>query len=92
MNPLAQIEHVKSRLSAAGEYVPTVKEFERILRNAGCSRNVAKQIVYRIKSLDGSGEMPEPEQCNADDVAKALMSVAEVIQAEAIRTRFSKFG
>ena len=48
MNPLAQVAHVKSQLSARGEYVPTAKEFERILREAGCSRKVARDIVHLI--------------------------------------------
>lgn len=48
MNPMAQIAHVKSQLSAAGEYVPTAKEFERILREAGCSRKVARDIIHLL--------------------------------------------
>jgi HK97 family phage prohead protease len=51
MNPLATIQHVKSRLSAAGEYVPTIKEFERVLRNVGCSSSVAKDIAYRARTI-----------------------------------------
>ena len=35
MNPLAKVEAVKSRLSDIGEYVPTEREFEKILRDAG---------------------------------------------------------
>lgn len=53
MNPLAQVAHVKSQLSAAGEYVPTPREFERILRDVGCSRMVAKTIASKL--LDPSG-------------------------------------
>lgn len=55
MNPLAQVQHVKSRLSANGEYVPTPTEFERILREAGCSRKVARNIVHLLpeqKAID----------------------------------------
>ena len=48
MNPLAQVEHVKSQLSAAGEYVPTSREFERILRDVGCSQMVAKRMLSKI--------------------------------------------
>ncbi len=48
MNPLAQIEAVKSRLSADGEYVPTAREFERILRDAGCSKKTALTLCSRM--------------------------------------------
>src|SRR5210317_463945 len=48
MNPLATVAHAKSQLSAAGEYVPTAKEFEQILRDAGCSRTIAKTIISKV--------------------------------------------
>jgi hypothetical protein len=55
MNPKAQIAHVKSRLSARGEYVPTDKELaelkrdaERYLRSRGFSSNMAKQCAKNI--------------------------------------------
>jgi HK97 family phage prohead protease len=94
MNPLATIQHVKSRLSAAGEYVPTIKEFERILRNAGCSANVAKAISYKLRNLeDEPDEMPDESQLRkADDeeeVAAALRALAEQMQADRIRQAFS---
>jgi HK97 family phage prohead protease len=91
MNPLATIQHVKSRLSAAGEYVPTIKEFERILRNAGCSASVAKTISYKLRNLeDESDEMPdEAPRKEEDDVAKALQAIADKITADAIRAKFA---
>jgi HK97 family phage prohead protease len=92
MNPLATITHVKSRLSAAGEYVPTIKEFERILRNAGCSASTAKLIGYKLRSLeDELDERSVPPLRNAgeDDVAKALKEIADRIQAAAIRQAFA---
>jgi hypothetical protein len=94
MNPLAQVQHVKSQLSAAGEYVPTVKEFERILRNAGCSRSVAKLIAYKVRSLedeDDDGEMSELSLRNAgeDETAKAIRELAEKILADTIRLKFA---
>lgn len=55
MNPLAQVAHVKSRLSAAGERVPTIREFERLLRDAGCSQKIAKIICSKV--FDDSNEM-----------------------------------
>jgi HK97 family phage prohead protease len=48
MNPLAQIAHVKSRLSERGEYVPTAREFERTLRDVGCSQKTAKVILSKV--------------------------------------------
>jgi len=48
MNPLAEVAHAKSQLSATGEYVPTPREFERILRDVGCSQMVAKRIMSKI--------------------------------------------
>lgn len=48
MNPLARVEGVKARLSSAGEYVPTVREFEASLRQAGYSKSVARTLVARV--------------------------------------------
>jgi len=48
MNPLAQITHVKTRLSECGEYVPSIREFEGILRDLGCSRDASKHIITKI--------------------------------------------
>jgi HK97 family phage prohead protease len=45
MNPLAEIEATKARLSASGEYVPTRREFEHKLRDAGLSRALAKRLL-----------------------------------------------
>lgn len=48
MNPLAQVAHVKSQLSAAGEYVPTIREFEEMLRSIGCSKSLARRLIGRM--------------------------------------------
>jgi hypothetical protein len=55
MNPKAHIAHVKSRLSARGEYVPTDKELaelkrdaERHLRSQGFSRVLAMQCAKNL--------------------------------------------
>ena len=53
MNPLAQISAVKTRTSAAGEYVPTPKEIERNFRDMGCSKRTARQLVAKV--YEGSG-------------------------------------
>lgn len=89
MNPLATIQHVKSRLSAAGEYVPTIKEFERILRNAGCSNSVAKLLSYKLRNLededDPSAMLDEsPRKAVDDEAEQALKAIADQIMAEAI--------
>ena len=88
MNPLAQIQHVKSRLSAAGEYVPTIKEFEGILRQAGCSNAVAKRISYMLRNLedeDDSSVRQEESPREADDEGvKELQRIADEIMAAAI--------
>ena len=93
MNPLAQVQHVKSRLSAAGEYVPSIKEFESLLRNAGCSRSVARLIAYKVRSLeeDGDdGEMPPAPLRNAEDeAARALREIADKVTADTIRRKFA---
>jgi HK97 family phage prohead protease len=85
MNPLAQVEHVKSRLSAAGEYVPTVREFERCLRDVGCSQRVAKMMIAKLfDDSDGKPDEIEP------DVAGALKALADKTLAYNICMRFNK--
>ncbi len=60
MNPLAQVTHAKSRLSASGEYVPTPREFERILRDVGCSKTVAKRVCGKVFETElCGGTLPE---------------------------------
>ena len=54
MNPLAQVSRSKSlRLSEYGEYVPTEREFEKTLRDAGLSRTVAKACTRHIFASAG---------------------------------------
>lgn len=57
MNPKAQIAHVKSRLSARGEYIPTDLEMaelkrdtEKFLRARGFNRKLATQCALNIFS------------------------------------------
>jgi HK97 family phage prohead protease len=90
MNPLARVAHVKSRLSAACEYVPTIKEFESILRNAGCSNSVAKRISYMLRNIeDDDSERLEsaPRKAVDDEVSLALKRIQDQILAEAIRRK-----
>lgn len=93
MNPLAMVESAKARLSASGEYIPTEREFERHLRNAGCSKSVARTIVARVFDGD-SGGMPDVGRRDADDVddpeAKAVLDaiakMTDSMWAETFRT------
>jgi len=48
MNPLAQVESVKSRLSKDGVYVQDRREFERFLRVNGYSRKFAENAISKI--------------------------------------------
>ena len=99
MNPLAQVAHAKSQLSATGEYVPTLKEFERILREAGCSRSTAKRLVHNMTNEKADPREAEPEEVvvkvedrdeavgelSDEDIARAANEVAELMFAASIR-------
>ncbi len=71
MNPLAQVAHAKSQLSAIGEYVPTPREFERILRDVGCSQMVAKRIMSKLfedeESARDVSDIPRDVKVDKDD-------------------------
>jgi HK97 family phage prohead protease len=83
MNPLAQVAHVKSRMSVACEYVPTKREFEHILRDAGCSQKTAKVIVSKI--FNEPDETPgEIEETN-DEAAKAALALLDKIRAASLK-------
>lgn len=79
MNPLAQVAHVKSRLSAAGEYVPTIREFERRLRDVGCSQKVAKILCSKMFDGDDSNGMLD-EQRDAEEVNEAIGAAQAVLE------------
>lgn len=79
MNPLATVEHVKSRLSASGEYVPTVREFEHYFREIGCSKNVARKLISKIFDDDLIGETPI-EAGGTPDVEDETELVAKTLQ------------
>lgn len=90
MNPLARIEAAKARLSARGEYVPTEREFEQVLRRAGCSKNVARGLIARVFD-DAAGGKPAPrwDAGDDDDEAKAVLDawlkLQDKIGAQALR-------
>ena len=82
MNPLARVEGVKSRLSRDGEYVPTEREFERILRDAGCSRKVATTLVAKLYDPDSISGMLDDRLRDAGMVGEeaALAAAAKAWQ------------
>jgi HK97 family phage prohead protease len=85
MNPLAQVAHVKSRLSEAGEYVPTPREFERILRDVGCSHSVSKRIVAKMFDGEEARDEPDAEAITSDareetDEEKAIALAAKELE------------
>lgn len=55
MNPKAEIESSKARMFNF-EHVPTEREFERILRDAGFSKSVAIRLVGKV-FRDGGGNL-----------------------------------
>jgi HK97 family phage prohead protease len=87
MNPLAQVAHVKSRLSAAGEYVPTIREFERRLRDVGCSQKVAKIICSKMFDDDDSNGMLDGQRDAEEfnEAVKAAQAVLERIQLASLK-------
>lgn len=103
MNPLAQVAHVKSRMSADGAYVPTPREFEKEFRRIGCSKKVSRQLISMIFSgatpeeldeEDETGgklvesEKPDTSRCDADgDMLKALEELNNSLIAAQLKTR-----
>jgi hypothetical protein len=93
MNPLAQIESAKSRLSSAGEYIPTEREFEKSLRAAGCSKNIARALIAKIFDGGEVGGMPAEPRWDADDIdaeAKALLESLERSTGSIVREAFRR--
>jgi HK97 family phage prohead protease len=80
MNPLAQVAHAKSQLSAIGEYVPTPREFEQSLRDVGCSQRVAKRILSKVYEDEERDVPPEPEG-KERDVLGALKDLEDLLVA-----------
>lgn len=83
MNPLAKIEHVKSRLSAAGEYVPTPRQFEKALRDVGCTQTVAKRILSKLFDDEEPRDVSasDPDRESVTEISEALHRLAKRIAA-----------
>lgn len=89
MNPLAQVAHAKSQLSASGEYVPTAREFERTLRDVGCTQRVAKTILSKLYGdVERDVRRDTRDAVDPDDddaIAAELQKVADKVVASLIR-------
>jgi HK97 family phage prohead protease len=73
-NDMARVKRVKSALQAGG--VPTQKEFEALLRDAGMSRKQAKGFIAQgYKSLS-----PRDAAAGEDDTAALLQGLADTIR------------
>lgn len=68
MNPLAKVTGAKARLSDFGEYVPTARELEQSLRDAGMSRTVAKAVVTKTLGVGMPSREHEPGLRDAGEV------------------------
>jgi hypothetical protein len=88
MNPLAQVAHVKSQLSERGEFVPSIREFEGILREVGCSKSVAKHLVHKI--YDGE-DKPVTHREDEDEAVSAAEALAAHLFIANIRSKLPKF-
>ena len=94
MNPLAQIEALKARLSAHGEYVPTLREVENRLRTAGFSKSMTRRIGEYLFDSENAGGMPGEPRRDADevevdpetkDVLAALRMLTDKVGAQALK-------
>lgn len=90
MNPLAKVEAVKSSLSRTGEYVPSEREFEKLLRDAGISRKAARHICAKVFDDEQTSETLDlPRRWDAgkvevnenDDLMQALQGLRAKIRA-----------
>ena len=79
MNPLAQVEAVKSRLSLDGEYVPTEREFEEWLhRDMRCSKTVACGMASRVFGT-GAGGSPGSHRRESGVVDSEAEELKEIV-------------
>jgi len=90
MNPLARVVHVKSQLSERGEYVPSLREFESILRDVGCTQNVAKRIIAKVYDSQDKSDFHR-EGGQADPVEAAAEAVVMRFFIASIESRLPKF-
>lgn len=82
-NPLARVSAVKSRLSPNGEYVPTPRELEKMLRRGGFSRSVSAEMVKGLK-LESAGMV--------DDGGDQSVGMADVAEMAALSAAVKLWG
>ncbi len=88
MNPLAEVESAKARLSSRGEYVPTVRQFEHMLRDVGCSQSVAKSVVKSAFS-DNHRDGGAPRDADIEGINEVLQALdIEATQKRLASVRF----
>ena len=90
MNPLAQVAHAKSQLSELGEYVPTPREFERTLRDVGCSQRVAKKILSKVYDGEVREVLTADPEDEERDVLVALENLKDQLIARRIMETFAR--
>ena len=92
MNLQARVESVKSRLSARGEYVPTEREIEQRLRNAGLSKALARRVVTTMKHDTDSGGMLDPrwDAGDVDDEARAAIDAIRNLSGAFVGAAFRR--
>ena len=90
MNPLAQVAHAKSQLSAAGEYVPTAREFEHALRDVGCSQKTAKRIISKVYEGEEERDVPPEPEDEERDALVALENLKDLLIARQIEDTLLK--
>jgi HK97 family phage prohead protease len=91
MNPMAQVAHVKARLSERGEYVPTLREFESLLRDVGCSKTVAKRIIAKVYEDEAKESVSRRDDGQALELQAAEQLAAELFIAN-ISSKLPKFN
>jgi len=104
MNPLAQVESAKSRLSKSGEYVPEPSEMkrnvERALRDVGYSKLLSKKLVSKMFDDDSGetleelllrdvGESDTEEEKAMRALAAKFMGLSDAVQATVIADKFN---
>ena len=89
MNPLARVVHVKSQLSERGEYVPSIREFEAILREVGCAQSVAKRIIAKV--YDGEEKPDDHRDGEQEEAMKLAEALAANLFIASIQSKLPKF-
>ena len=79
MNPLAQVTHVKTRLSERGEYVPSIREFENILRGVGCSYDISKRIITKVYEDELRDEVTHDDLDSCREGEREILKAAEQV-------------